>query len=126
MRTITVKIPRLPAVEPAAAALSPGPAEFGPLGWQWASQGDDGDEATVFAPLLELVHVRIFNLAIATCPGAVSWRLDPEPGPGSGYALSVLTGAVILEALDSSSTVNLYAISATGAELGPITLEAVS
>lgn len=62
-KRITVKIPRLPVVVPTPEAAEP---VFGPLGWQWASQGDDGDEATVFDPLLELVHVRAFNLAIAT------------------------------------------------------------
>ncbi len=120
MRKITVKIPRLPVVAPQAAAQDP---TFGPLGWEWASQGDDGDEAAVFVPLLELLHVRRYNFAAATCAGAVAWRLDPEP---PNYRLYQMTGAAIVQALESVGTANLYAISAAGAELGPIVIETVA
>ena len=125
-RRVTVRIPLLPVVAPAAdAAPEPAPT-FGPIGWEWASQGDDGDEAAVFVPPLELLHVRAFNTAVATCPGAIAWRIDPEFGPGAGYKLYQLTGAAVLEAIDNDNASDLYAISATGAELGPIVIETVA
>jgi hypothetical protein len=124
MRQITVRIPRLPVVAPAPEPDSG--VTFGPLGWEWASEGDNGDEPTVFPVPLDLVHTRAFNFALATCPGAVSWRLDPAPSPPPDYALYSMSSAAIVQALTSSGTADLYAMSATGAELGPIVIESVA
>lgn len=124
-RRIKISIPRLPVAAAPAEDTGGGEVAFGPIGWEWASQGDNGDEAAVFSPPLELLHVRQYNFAVATCPGAVSWRLDPEPGTPPDYALFPLTGAAVLTALTATATATLYATSAAGAELGPITIETV-
>lgn len=122
MRTIEVGIPLLPVVAPAADAAPEPTSTFGPLGWEWASQGNDGDEAAKFQPILELLHIRAFNIAVATCPGAVSWRLDP----GSAFVLYSLNGAAIVISGLTLATESLYAIDASGAELGPITIVSVA
>lgn len=123
-KRITVKIPRLPVVVPTPEAAEP---VFGPISWEFATQGDDADDPEAFDPPLELLHVRAFNFACATCPGAISWRLDPELSPPPDYALyQLINGAAMVQALTSSGTADLYAISATGAELGPIVIESVA
>lgn len=125
-RTLTAYIPHLPTQAAPAADEGGGTVAFGPIGWEWASQGDNGDEAAIFSPPLELVHIRNNDFAVATCPGAVSWRIDPEPGTPPDYRFYALAnGACVIQALNSSATADLYAVSATGEELGPITVESV-
>lgn len=125
-RTLTIYPPRSQPKAAPTADEGGGTVSFGPIGWEWASQGDDGDEAAIFAPPLELVHIRNNDFAVATCPGAVSWRIDPEPGTPPDYKFYPLAnGACVIQALNDSATADFYATSSTGEELGPITVESV-
>ena len=116
MRTITVKIPRLP-VAPVVATDSGtvGTVAFGPIGWEWASKDDGGlGFPTFFDPALLYLSIKTNDFAVATCPGAVSWRLDSAP---ASYSFFSLNGAAVIEAISSVATGGVVAISAAGAEL---------
>lgn len=125
MRRIKISIPRLPVAAAPAEDTGGGEVEFGPIGWAFGSQGNNGDQAESFEPPLESIQVRQYNWIVATCPGAVSWRIDPEPGTPPDYRLFPLAGACVVEVVAVTATATLYATSAAGEELGPIFIETV-
>jgi len=115
-RRIEVRIPRLPAVAPAAASDGGGTGAFGPLAWQWSSISGVDDYP-------ESISKEIYSYVFASCPGAASYRLEYEefgtPFPLPPLVFDALTGGVIIY-LDQYLRAFVYAVSATGAELGPI------